>query len=175
MTTDARSVILATRHQAAAAKRDRMTPSDLAAALAVPTGNTAGVWAAPAAEPAAAVSAPRLRFDGALRRVLKQAAQAARAARAQQIGTEHLLAALVRTGPPGVVTWLAERGATTEAVDELLARLGTGRGVERLPDEPSPEDQRGWERAMTGGFPYVTVIVSVVVAVVLFVLCVWGP
>ncbi|MEV4508167.1 hypothetical protein AB0K00_04325 [Dactylosporangium sp. NPDC049525] len=175
MTTDARSVILGTRHQAAAAKRGQMTASDLAAALAVPTGNTAALWTAPTAEPPSPGSAPHLRFDRTVRTVLDQAARVALAQRAEHIGTEHVLAALVRTGPPDVVAWLAERGADAGAVDDLLTRLGADPGVERLPAEPSPEEQRSWERARAAGFPYVTVAVSIVIAVALFVLCVWGP
>lgn len=177
MTTDARSVMVGTRHHAAAAKRDQMTPRDLAAALVVPTGNTAQLWDAPAAEPPSPARGPDLRFDGAARAVLERSAQVAAEQRAEHVGTEHVLAALVRTGPPDVVTWLAERGGTGETVDALLARLDGGLGVERLPDGPAPADQRAWDRAVArrGRFPYVTVIVSVLVAVALFVLCVWGP
>ncbi|MFB9446586.1 hypothetical protein Dvina_27925 [Dactylosporangium vinaceum] len=59
------------------------------------------------------------------------------AEKAPHIGTEHLLAALVRRGPKDVVTDLSTWGATPEAVNVLLARLAGGRGVE-MPPEGGP-------------------------------------
>jgi hypothetical protein len=96
------------------------------------------------------------------------------------VGTEHLLAALVRTGPADVVAWLADRGATAEAVDALLARLDGGPGVERLAAEPTPAQQRAWRRMTAKArdgqrFPLVTTLVVIAIAAALFVLCVWGP
>src|SRR5262245_12241563 len=117
MTTDARSVIA--RIPRFAADRRRMTLRDLAAALSVPTGNTAALWHAPATEPSvadsgivdvvtvevgtaaapptSATTAPNLRFDGGAKRVLEEALHIALQEWAHHIGTEHLLAALVRT------------------------------------------------------------------------------
>jgi hypothetical protein len=202
MTTDARSVIA--RIPRVAANRRRMTLRDLAAALSVPTGNTAALWHAPAAEPSVADSgnvdvvtadvgtaaavpstgattAPNLRFDGEARSVLEEALVIALQEWAYHIGTEHLLAAVVRTGPPDVVAKLAARGATVEAVDALLVRLHGGLGVERLPAAPSRAGRRTWRRrtAQVHGYqriPRPLAIVAVILAAaVVFVLCVWGP
>jgi ATP-dependent Clp protease ATP-binding subunit ClpA len=204
MTTDARAVIARIPRLALAADRRHMTLWDLAAALSAPSGNTAALWPAsaaepPAAEPAAAEppaaepaagtvppasvsgAAPDLRFDREARAVLEQALRVALQERAEHIGTEHLLAALVRTGPPDVVAWLAARSATAEAVDALLARLRGGLGVERLPAKPSRTDPRIWRvmGRVHGGqrkpHPLATVAVVLTVMVVVFVLCVWGP
>src|SRR5262245_44473834 len=103
-----------------------MTPADLAAALvARPVGNTAGIWTSPQlaepAEPAGAqggrllAKAPH-RFDAVARAVLTQSLHVAVAEAAAHIGTEHLLAALVRSGPSDVVAGLGARGATAETV-----------------------------------------------------------
>jgi len=202
MSTDARSVIA--RIPRLAANRRRMTLRDLAAALSVPTGNTASLWHAPATEPRAddsgnvdvvtadvvtaatapptnATAASNLRFDGEGRRVLEEALNIALQEWAYHIGTEHLLAALVRTGPPDVVATLAARGATVEAVDALLVRLHGGLGVERVPAVPSRAGRRTWRRrtAQVHGYqriPRPLAIVAVVLAAaVVFVLCVWGP
>ncbi|PWR10003.1 hypothetical protein DKT69_29855 [Micromonospora sicca] len=202
MTTDARAVIARIPRLALAADRREMTLWDLAAALPAASGNTAALWHAPtagpppAAEPLAAEprtpgtvpptsvsgAAPGLRFDREARAVLEQARLVALEERAEHIGTEHLLAALLRTGPPDVVAWLAARRATAEAVDALLARLRGGPGVERLPAEPSRADRRNWRRATVrvhGGqripHPLATVAVVLTVMLVLFVLCAWGP
>jgi hypothetical protein len=202
MTIDARSVIA--RIPRTAADRRRMTLRDLAAALSVPTGNTAGLWHAPATEPSVADSGnvdvvtadvvtsaaavptsatggPSLRFDGEGRRVLEEALVIALQEWAYHIGTEHLLAAMVRTGPPDVVATLAARGATVEAVDALLVRLHGGLGVERVPAAPSRAGRRTWRRrtAQVHGYqriPRPLAIVAVVLAAAMvFVLCVWGP
>ncbi|WP_123827011.1 Clp protease N-terminal domain-containing protein [Micromonospora globispora] len=201
MTTDARAVIARIPRLALAADRREMTLWDLAAALPAPSGNTAAFWHAPTAEPPPAAeppaadsrtagtvppaggsgAAPGLRFDREVRAVLEQALLVALQERVEHIGTEHLLAALLRTGPPDVVAWLAAHSATAEAVDALLARLRGGPGVERLPAKPSRADRRNWRRAtarVRGGqrtpHPLATVAVVLTVMVV-FVLCVWGP
>jgi ATP-dependent Clp protease ATP-binding subunit ClpA len=202
MTTDARAVIARLPRLALAADRRQISLWDLAAALSAPSGNTAALWHAPAAEPPPAAepqpaadcrtagavpnasvsgAAPGLRFDREARAVLKQALLVALQERAQHIGTEHLLAALVRTGPPDVVAWLAARNATAETVDALLARLRGEPGVERLPAKLSRADRWNWRRATAwvhGGqpipHPLVTVAV-VLIVIVVFVLCVWGP
>ncbi|MFG2045070.1 hypothetical protein [Dactylosporangium sp. NPDC048998] len=248
-TTDTRAVLARIPSLALAAKRRQMTLPDLAAALSTPTGNTAEVWHAPAAEPPpteppptaesppaeppstaeppsaeppstaeltesgerggppstaeppsaaepptagsgtsgtvppASVSGapPDLRFDRDTRVMLEQARLVALRERAEHIGTEHLLAALVRTGPPDVVTWLADRGATAEAVDALLARLRGGPGVERLPAELSRADRWNWRRAAARvhgdrRIPrLLTTGALLLAAVVVFVFCVWGP
>jgi hypothetical protein len=222
-TTDLRSVLVRGKRHAAAAGRD-VGVRDLAAAVTVPTGNTAELWDGPDARPptgtaalwgepdaqapagdpdaqpptgtdgtttdAAALSGepggqaptgtdgPDRKFDRGARKVVEQTLQIAVRHRAPHIGTEHLVAALVHHGPPEVVAELAERGATAEAVDDLLARLDGGPGVEHLEAEPTPAEERKWRR-FTGqqrkGFPYGTVLVVIAVAVALFVLCVWGP
>jgi hypothetical protein len=134
--------------------------------------------------PQASVSgaAPGLRFDREARAALKQALLVALQERAQHIGTEHLLAALVRTGPPDVVAWLAARNATAEAVDAVLARLRGGPGVERLPAKPSRADRWNWRPATAWvhgrqriPHPLATVAVVLTVMMVVFVLCIWGP
>lgn len=195
MTTDARAVIGRIPSHALAADRCEMTLWDLAAALTAASGNTAGLWhaataeAPPAAEPPAGTvpppsvigPVPSLRFDREARVVLEQALLIALHERAEHIGTEHLLAALLRTGPPEVVTWLAARGVAAETVDALLARLHGGPGVERLPAKLSRTDRWRWRRAtarLHGGrwTPRTLVMVATVLAVmVVLVLCVWGP
>jgi len=196
-TTDARAAIGRIPRLTLAANRRQMTPADLAAALAAaPSGNTTGLWHAPdaqhlhAAHPAAVGAGPPasvggtnpdLRFDPQARAVLEQSLHVALRERAGHIGTEHLLAALVRTGPPDVVAWLAGRGATAEAVDALLVRLHGGPGVERLPAKPSVLDRRFWRWATAREHgrrrmphPLAAVAVLLTIAAV-FVLCVWGP
>jgi hypothetical protein len=193
MTTDARSVIADMPQHAWAADRREMTRWDLAAALAVSSGNTADLWPAKAAEtpaqdsgiahtvPPTSKRGPYLRFDREVRAVLEQALAIALQQRAEHVGTEHLLAALVRTGPADVVAWLGTRGATAEAVDALLARLNGDAGVEQLAASPSRTDRRRWRRATArvhGGWqaPGLLATVAVVLAViVVFALCIWGP
>ncbi|MEV6926941.1 Clp protease N-terminal domain-containing protein [Dactylosporangium sp. NPDC051485] len=146
LTAETRQMLALVPHYAVAAGRSEMTPADLAAALAArPVGNTAGIWTSPQppepAEPAGAQGgrlppkAPH-RFDKAARAVLTQSLHVAVAEAAAHIGTEHLLAALVRSGPPDVVAGLGARGATAETVDALLARLAGGLGTEGPPEEP---------------------------------------
>jgi hypothetical protein len=184
-TTDLRSVIVGAKHHAVAAARDQITLWDLAAALAVPRGNTADLWTvagnhAPTPDAAAPPSEPDSEpdFDVAAREALEESLRVALRQHAPHVGTEHLLAALVGGGAPDVVAWLAERGATASSVDDLLARLGTGPGVEVLTTEPTPAEDRRWQRAAgrpRQKFPFTTVIVLVLAVAVLFVLCVWGP
>lgn len=203
MTTDARAVIARIPRLARTAGRRQMTVWDLAAALSEPSGNTAALWRRPAVEPPSGVepppamdsrtaggavppasasgAAPDLRFDREARAVLEQALVVALQERSQHIGTEHLLAALVRTGPPDVVAWLAARDATAEAVDALLARLRGGPGVERLPAKSSRAERWNWRWATARvhgrrRIPHPLATVAVVLTVmVVFVLCVWGP
>ncbi|MEV6930769.1 hypothetical protein AB0M46_40640 [Dactylosporangium sp. NPDC051485] len=194
MTTDTQAVIARIPRFALAADRRQMTLWDLAEALSAPLGNIAEIWDPPVVDPSPATGPPTtdsgtvgaappasvsgappyLRFDRETRAMLEQALRVALRERAEHIGTEHLLAALVRTGPPEVVTWLAARGATAEAVDALLARLHGGPGVERVPAEWSRADRRN--RLLAAAIPRLLVTVVVVLAVmVMFVLCVWGP
>jgi hypothetical protein len=193
MTTDALSVIADIPRHAWAADRREMTLWDLAAALAVPSGNTAAIW--PATAPgtpasgsgiAGTVSPPRvrgpyLRFDREVQAVLEQALGVALQQRAEHLGTEHLLAALVRTGPAEVVAWRGTRGATAEAVGALLARLNGGPGVEQLAAGLSRTDRRRWRWATArvhGDWqaPGLLATVAVVLAViVVLALCIWGP
>jgi hypothetical protein len=186
-TIDARAVIARLPRLALAALRHQMTLSDLAVALSEPSGNTAALWHAPAAdsttdgtvETEGIEGTPAdLRFDVETRAMLEQAIAVALQERAEHIGTEHLLAAMVGTGPPDVVAWLAARGATAEAVDALLARLGGDPGVERPPG-PSETDRRRTAARMPGErrLPrqLATIAVVLTVTVVVFVLCVWGP
>ncbi|MEV8511942.1 Clp protease N-terminal domain-containing protein [Dactylosporangium sp. NPDC051484] len=144
-TAETRQVLALVPHYAVAAGRPEMTPADLAAALAArPVGNTAGIWTSPQlpepAEPAGAQGrrlppkAPH-RFDKAARAVLTRSLHVAVTEAAAHIGTEHLLAALVRNGPPDVVAGLGARGATAETVDALLARLAGALGTEGPPEE----------------------------------------
>jgi ATP-dependent Clp protease ATP-binding subunit ClpA len=195
MTTDARAVIARIPRLALAADRRQMTLWDLAAALSAPSGNTAALWHVPSAEPPPAAdsgtagavppasvsgAASGLRFDREARAVLEKALLVALQERSPHIGTEHLLAALVRTGPPDVVAWLATRNASAEAVDALLARLRGGPGVERLPAKLSRADRWIWRRATARvhgrriPHPLATVAFVLTVMVVL-VLCAWGP
>ncbi|GHJ54596.1 hypothetical protein Nm8I071_39030 [Nonomuraea sp. TT08I-71] len=202
MTTDARAVIARIPRLALAADRREMTLRDLAAALPAPSGNTAVLWHAPIAEPPPAAepsatecrtagivspesvsgAAPGLRFDREAREVLEQAVLVALQERAEHIGTEHLLAALLRTGPPDVVAWFATRSATAEAVEALLVRLHGDPGVERLPAKPSRADRRRWRRATArvhGGqrlpHPLSTVVAVVVTVMVVLAVCIYGP
>jgi hypothetical protein len=178
VTTDVRSALIDVPGRAVAAGRDRITVMDLAAALAVPRGNTAALWSTPSAPVDPSAATPRL--DRQARTVLSTAGSIALARRAGHVGTEHVLAALVRTGPPDVVAWLADRGATAEAVEALLAELDGRLGAEQLAGEPTPDEQRRW-RQLTGDgptaklSPAVTAVIVVAVVAVLFVLCVWGP
>ncbi|HEX5994835.1 MAG TPA: hypothetical protein VFY84_06805 [Jiangellales bacterium] len=203
MTTDVRAVIGRIPQLASAADGHRLTVWHLAAALSVPSGNTAVLWRAPTAEPSAEPdggdarttgsvtaatappasvggAAPHPRFDPQARAVLEGALLVALQERADHIGTEHLLAALVRTGPADVVAWLAARNATAETVDALLSGLRGGLGVERLPAPMSRADRFIWWRATARvhGGPWrwrLLGAVVVVLTVTLVVLCVWGP
>ncbi|GAB3851759.1 hypothetical protein ACFPIJ_53460 [Dactylosporangium cerinum] len=186
-TTDLRSVIVGAKQHAAAAAHGQVTLSDLAAALAVPRGNTADLWTVtsfpvsdapdPASGPSSEPSSES-DFDAGVREVLEESLRVALRQRAPHVGTEHLLAALVSSGAPDVAAWLDERGATASAADDLLARLAGGPGVEVLTAKPTPAEERRWQRA-TGArrstSPFLTAIIVVVVIAVLFVLCVWGP
>ncbi|MEU7871809.1 Clp protease N-terminal domain-containing protein [Dactylosporangium sp. NPDC049140] len=148
-TAEARQVVALVPHYAVAAGRSEMTPADLAAALAArPVGNTAGIWTSPRPEPTSTRGGRRPpeaphRFDAAARAVLTQSLYVAMAEAAAHIGTEHLLAALVRSGPPDVVAGLGARGATAGAVDALLARLAGGPGTEGPPEEPRAVEGAG--------------------------------
>jgi len=203
MTTDVRAVIARIPQLAPAADRRKLTVWHLAAALSVPSGNTAALWRAPAepstkpnggdTRPTGSVAAatvpsdsvagapPRPRFDPPARAVLEQSLLVALQERAEHIGTEHLLAALVRTGPADVVGWLAARNATAETVDALLSGLRGGLGVERLPAALSRADRLIWRRATArahGGqwrSRLLATVAVVVTVTVVFVLCVWGP
>jgi ATP-dependent Clp protease ATP-binding subunit ClpA len=189
VTTDVRAVMVRTHRLAVAAHRQRMALGDLAEALSTPSGNTAEIWQTPAVDAPTAVDdghtggvtdAP-MSFDRETSTMLEQAALVAQRERAEHIGTEHLLAALVRTGPADIVSSLAARGATAEAVDALLARLDGGLGVERLPVALAVADRRRWQRAkawVRGDQPtrrMLTTVMFVLIVVVVFVLCVWGP
>ncbi len=190
MTTDARAVI-ARIPRLVSVDEPVMTRWHLAQALATPSGNTAELWNGPAAQPppvdappsvTANAAARDLRFDRKTRQVLEQALRLALGEGAGQVGTEHLLAALVRTGPSDTVAWLAARGASAEAVDALLAWLHGRPGVERLAERPSRTDRRGWRRlaaTANGGRPVpqllTTVAILVALALVLLVVCAWGP
>ena len=152
LTAEARQVMTLVPHCAAAAGRSEMTAADLAAALAAhPVGNTAGVWTSPQpagdTQPASPGRRPSAttpdRFDEVARAVLTQSAQVAVAESAGHIGTEHLLAALVRSGPPDVVATLGARGATAETVAALLSRLAGGPGTEGPPEEPRAVEGAG--------------------------------
>lgn len=200
VTTDARAVIVRVQHLAIAVGRRHMTLWDLAAALSTPSGNSAALWHNPATETSPAVqpmgagsgtagtgppvrvstSGPSLRFDPETRAMLEEALRVALRERAGHIGTEHLLAAMVRTAPPDVVDWLAARGATAEAVDALLTQLRGGPGVERLPAGLARAHRRIWRRATgrANGRPVrglLTTAAVVLTIVVVFVLCIWGP
>ncbi|MGI5243773.1 hypothetical protein [Dactylosporangium sp. CA-139066] len=130
---------------------ERPSPGALAAALRGAAGNTASVWTGPAGEPPApGAAAPEL---------LEEAMAISVQESAGHVGTEHLLAALVRTGPADVAAWLAERGATPEVVDALLPALHGSLGREHRRRVPLP----------------VTIAAVVLLVAAVFVLCVWGP
>ncbi|MEU0554339.1 hypothetical protein [Dactylosporangium sp. NPDC006015] len=180
-TTEARAALQRMALLAASEGRREMTPQDLAAALAGSPGNTVGLWP-PAQADAGASAATGVAFDRAAKLVMEQAFHVAAQERAGHVGTEHLLAALVRTGPPEVVAWLDARGATTDAVDALLAGLAGGPGVERLTAEPSRADERRWRRATahargeTRMLPALIVpVLLLTTAIVVFACCLWGP
>ncbi|GAA3287828.1 hypothetical protein Dvina_15355 [Dactylosporangium vinaceum] len=151
---------LTTEARAAVTRAAGPTPQALAEALATyRTGNTATIWTTPLpAAPAHPPSAPELDADASA--VLDRA----RALNPDHVGTEHLLAALVRSDHPDVVAWLAAQGATADAVDRLLADLDGGLGVESPPAKGSFSLSPAW-----------TVAITIAVVIVLFVLCIWGP
>ncbi|MFI5912417.1 hypothetical protein [Dactylosporangium sp. NPDC051541] len=155
--------------QAALDQATGPTPRDLAQALATHRGgNTAGLWTTP--PPATPTPPAPVQFDADTEAVLARAA----ALHADHVGTEHLLAALVHSTHPDVVTWLAEQGATAEAVDQLLANLNGGLGVESLPGEPLVSGAPAGKKPRSLS-PAWTIAITVVVVIVVFVLCVWGP
>ncbi|WP_327002396.1 hypothetical protein OHA72_45910 [Dactylosporangium sp. NBC_01737] len=146
VTAEARQVLLLVPRYAVAAGRSEITPADFAAALAGrPIGNTAGVWTAPPSpEPAEPTNVPGggtapnkpTRFNRAARAALERSLRVALDETATHLGTEHLLAALVRGGPPDVAAGLGALGATADAVDALLAGLAGAPGAEGPPEDP---------------------------------------
>ena len=135
---------------------ERTTPAALAAALCGAPGNTASVWTQP--PPPSSESAAGTASQDLLEEAMAISVQE----NATHVGTEHLLAALVRTAPDEVVAWLAERGATRESSDAVLAALHGTPGTERRADHrkvPLP----------------VTIVGTVLLVAIVFVLCVWGP
>ncbi|MFD0581008.1 Clp protease N-terminal domain-containing protein [Dactylosporangium darangshiense] len=141
-----------------------MTLEDMAAAVQDAPGNTAPLWHGPPAEKTLVPGDQHVPFDDASRALLEEAAALAQREGAEHVGTEHLLAALVRTGPQDIVARLAERGATAESVDDLLAGLHGGIGIERPAAKPKPKMPRP-----------VAIALLVLLVAVLFVFCVWGP
>ncbi|WP_432993017.1 hypothetical protein [Dactylosporangium sp. CA-233914] len=168
---------------AEAAGHPRVSPADLAAALATHrSGNTAALWSGdPPPPPKPATGSVPL--DKATKAVLERSFRIAAAERAEHIGTEHLLAALVRTAPADTVAWLAERGATAEAVDARLAELAGGPGAEQVATPPSARERRRWKAAAAeargeraGLPPLYGILLMVAVVLIVLALCVWsGP
>jgi hypothetical protein len=118
---------------ALAAGRHETSPADLAAALVSRgAGNATLLWT-PGPPPPAVTDDSPVRIGEATKAILAEAHAIARYEGADHVGTEHLAAALVRTGPPDAVALLAERGATAKTVDALLATLGGGIGAEHRP------------------------------------------
>ncbi|MEU7870813.1 Clp protease N-terminal domain-containing protein [Dactylosporangium sp. NPDC049140] len=184
-TTDARAVLTQVPGFAHAASRPSMEPIDLAQALhAHRNGNAAEIWTSPWPATDLPASPPQMSFDKPTKVALEQSLHIALAAGAEHIGTEHLLAALVRTGPADVKEWLSERGATPEAVDALLTRLAGGLHQERPAETPTAKDRREWKRAKArqegqkppGLPPAYTIALVVLGVLVVLALCVWsGP
>ncbi|WP_330186333.1 Clp protease N-terminal domain-containing protein [Dactylosporangium sp. AC04546] len=153
VTAEARQVLALVPRYAVAAGRSEITPADLAAALAArPIGNTAGVWTTPpSSEPAEPTNVPSggtapnkpPRFNRAARAALERSLRVALDEAARHVGTEHLLAALVRGGPPDVAAGLGALGATADAVDALLARLAGKPGAEGPPEDPRAANGAG--------------------------------
>jgi ATP-dependent Clp protease ATP-binding subunit ClpA len=185
ITTEARAAIALLPTFAHAAKRSSVTPQDLAAALhSQRAGNTAALWTDPHPGPPPTTSQSPSDFDQPLKQVLEQAARIAVTANAEHIGTEHLLAALLRTDPASpVVPWLTDRGATPEAVDTLLTRLAGALGSESLAEQPSFMDRRKWNAARaysqgkrSGLSTTMTIALTVILVVIVLALCIWsGP
>nr|BFE61260.1 hypothetical protein GCM10020063_057860 [Dactylosporangium thailandense] len=182
-TTDARAVIARLPSFATADARTTISPMDLAQALhAHRAGNAAAIWTDPWPAADLPPSPTETPFDPATKAVLEQSLRVALESGAEHIGTEHLLAALVRTS--SAADWLAERGATREAVDELLTRLAGGTHLEKPAETPSAKDRREWKAAranLTGGkqpglSPAYTIAIAVVALAVVLALCIWsGP
>jgi ATP-dependent Clp protease ATP-binding subunit ClpA len=150
LTTEARAVLQR-------AGGERTTPAALAAALCGAPGNTASLWT-----PTPPPSSSEFAAGTESRDLLEEAMAISVQENATHVGTEHLLAALVRTGPDEVVAWLAERGATRESSDAVLAALHGTPGTER--------------RANRRKVPLpVTIAGTVLLVAIVFVLCVWGP
>ncbi|WP_433060706.1 Clp protease N-terminal domain-containing protein [Dactylosporangium sp. CS-033363] len=185
ITTEARAAIALLPTFAHAAKRTSVTPQDLAAALhSQRAGNTAALWTDPHPGPPPSSSLTPSDFDQPLKQVLEQAGRIAMTANAEHIGTEHLLAALLRTDPSSpVVAWLSERGATSEAMDALLTRLAGGLGSESLAEKPSFMERRKWNAARahsqgkhSGLSTTMTIALTVILIVIVLALCIWsGP
>jgi ATP-dependent Clp protease ATP-binding subunit ClpA len=142
-----------------------VSPTDLAIGLLrYEHGNVAQWWrgcgfdldrAIAALHISPAIGPPRrdVRFDDETRRVLDAAIRAAASAGANQVGTEHILAALVNHGPSGVVEAFAAQGVTPQSVLAYLARTGGGPGVERLPVRPGRQARRAWRHFQGSGTP----------------------
>ncbi|WP_433219409.1 Clp protease N-terminal domain-containing protein [Dactylosporangium sp. CS-047395] len=185
ITTEARAAIALLPTFAHAAAHPSVTPQDLAAALhSLRAGNTAALWTDPHPGPPPASAQSPADFDQPLKQVLEQAGRIAMTANAEHIGTEHLLAALLRTDPSSpVVDWLASRGVTSEAVDALLTRLAGGLGSESLAEKPSFMERRKWNAARaysqgkrSGLSTTMTIVLTVILVVVVLGLCIWsGP
>src|SRR5262249_26465945 len=114
-------------------------------------------------------------------RVLAAATVIAREAGTAHVGTEHLLAALIRHGHPEVVTLLAERGGTAEAADALLTGLAGGPGVEAPPEplpgtllDALPGTRRAGVRPVSRRLAFAA-LVCLLVGTVILVVCVLGP
>lgn len=155
---------------ALAGGRHETSPADLAAALVSrDTGNATLLWTQGPPPPATTDDSP-VRLGESTKAILAEAHAIAGHEGAGHIGTEHLVAALVRTGPPDAVAFLAERGATPEAVDALLATLAGGIGAERQVAS-SAGRRRPKERIQL----VLTVAITLAVLAGVFVLCIWGP
>jgi ATP-dependent Clp protease ATP-binding subunit ClpA len=163
-TIEIRDVLQQLPGLARAGGRARVTLEDTAAAVQDAPGNTAPLWNGPPAEKTLVPEGQDVPFDDASRALLEETAALAQREGAEHIGTEHLLAALVRTGPQDIVARLAERGATAESVGDLLAGLHGGIGIER----PAQKPKRSVPRP-------VAIALLVLLVAALFVLCVWGP
>ncbi|MFF5225745.1 Clp protease N-terminal domain-containing protein [Dactylosporangium sp. NPDC000521] len=170
-TTDAQKVIGRMACLAAAAGRPNITAQDMATALGKPLGNTAELWSPVPETPEFVQPVTVAPFDRAAKRVLERSVRIALDRGTQHLGTEHFAAALVHHGPPDVAAWLAAHGVTPDRVDALVAGLAGGTGVEQLAEEPLG---RTWSPN-----PVVTSLLTtaglIAAAVVVFVLCIWGP
>lgn len=95
--------------------------------------------------PAGAVQGSAAKFDDDSRTILASAMLAAATDNSPQIGTEHLLLALLQRGPAEVVAVFAEQNLGVDSAQDLIDQTRHDNG-ERLVSRPGWRATRGWRR-----------------------------